>query len=131
MRNRIPHLILALLTVLALGALGLSLAQSSPNKSVKVLLCGHQLAYAPNEVTIACADGNYGFSHVSWFDWGRPIAYAHATLYRNDCTPTCAAGKFTTRAVEIELYDLSGNRYHTLNGVGFNAGLDNGPVAMN
>ena len=130
MRNKIPLLLLAMLSVLALGALGLSLAEVQANHQVKVSFCGQAPQFAPTSIVVACADANYGFTNLAWTQWGNPTAYGRGTMVVNDCTPTCAAGTFKRSPVTIELYNLRDHRYHTLNGVGFNAGLDNRPVSL-
>ncbi len=130
MRNKIPLLLLAMLVVLALGALVLSLHETQPNRQVTASFCGQAPQFAPTSIIVACADANYGFTDLAWTQWGHPIAYGHGTMFRNDCTPTCVAGTIKRTSVTVELYNLRGGRYHTLNGVGFNAGLDNRPVAL-
>ncbi len=130
MRNRIPVLLLSLLLVLTAGAFALAMAEVQPNHHVTITSCGKAGQFAPHDIIVSCADGNYGFSHLSWMDWGAPTAYAHGTLFVNTCSPNCAAGTYRERSVTIELTDLRNNQYHVLNGVGFNAGVDNAPVAL-
>ena len=131
MRNKIPLLLLAMLSVLALGGLVLSLSEVQPNRHVTASFCGQPAQSAPRSIVVACGDANYGFTDLAWVQWGNPATYARGVKYVNDCTPTCAAGTFKKTSVTIELYNLRGNRYHTLNGVGFNAGTDNRPVNLN
>ena len=129
MRNKIPLLLLAMLSALALGGLVLSLSEIQPNRQVTATFCG-QTSSTPRSIVVSCADANYGFTNLAWEQWGNPVTYGHGIKYVNDCTPTCAAGTFTKTSVTIELYNLRDNRYHTLNGVGFNAGVDNRPIQL-
>ena len=129
MRNKIPLLLLAMLSVLALGGLVLSLSEIQPNRQVTATFCG-QTSSTPRSIVVSCADANYGFTNLAWEQWGNPVTYGHGIKYVNDCTPTCAAGTFKKTSVTIELYNLRDNRYHTLNGVGFNAGMDNRPIQL-
>ncbi len=129
MRNKIPLLLLAMLSVLALGGLVLSLSEVQPNRHVTATFCG-QTGSAPRTIVVTCADANYGFTNLAWEQWGNPVTYGHGIKYVNDCTPTCAAGTFKKTTVTIELYNLRNNRYTTLNGVGFNAGMDNKPIQL-
>jgi hypothetical protein len=55
--------------------------------------CG-PLVSAPTQVVLACADGNYELTKVTWHGWGKATAAGTATATANDCTPNCAAGHF-------------------------------------
>jgi len=54
----------------------------------------------PAQVVLACADAGLGVRGLRWLGWGEPTAAGLGTAFANDCTPTCAAGRFHTyRAV--------------------------------
>ncbi|MGC8498384.1 MAG: hypothetical protein ACP5OV_02650 [Acidimicrobiales bacterium] len=114
MRLRIPFVLLGLLTLLSAGAFALSMAEVQPNHQVTITSCGQSGQFAPREIVVACADGNLGYSHLAWMDWGEPTAYAHGVAYQNSCTPTCAAGTIITHSVMIALSGLRANQYHVL-----------------
>jgi hypothetical protein len=49
---------------------------------------------APHRVILSCADGNLGVQKLRWLDWGAAAAIGLGETYVNDCTPSCAGGKF-------------------------------------
>ncbi len=57
--------------------------------------CGAQ-SVAPSEFTLACGDGNYGLTGMTWVTWGGATASGHGLASANDCTPSCAEGHFHT-----------------------------------
>jgi hypothetical protein len=62
--------------------------------------CG-PLVSAPTQLVLACADGNYELTKVTWRGWGKPSATGTATASANDCTPNCAAGHFHTYPARV------------------------------
>jgi hypothetical protein len=53
-----------------------------------------QPAFEPNDVLLACGDGNASFSVTHWSRWTRRGAKAVASAVINDCEPSCVAGHF-------------------------------------
>jgi hypothetical protein len=46
-------------------------------------------------------DGNFAFTGVRWIRLTATGGRATATEHRNDCRPTCAGGRFRTRAARL------------------------------
>jgi len=57
----------------------------------------------PTELVLACADLNSLVKSVSWSSWTTRSARGHGTLVENNCTPSCAAGRFYSYRATIEL----------------------------
>jgi len=68
-----------------------------------VPLCTTHKAVAPKTWTLACGDGNFWLSGVSWQGWGSAKATGTGMAHANDCTPNCAAGHFHTKQVVVTL----------------------------
>jgi hypothetical protein len=64
-----------------------------PNATAWINNCG-PLVSAPAQLMLACADGNYYLTHLTWKHWGKSLASASGTVRANDCKPYCAAGRF-------------------------------------
>jgi hypothetical protein len=79
------------------GALTLGALASHPSFTVGPTLpdCGAQ-SIAPGEFTLACGDGNYRLTRMTWPTWGGATANGHGLASANDCTPDCASGHFHT-----------------------------------
>lgn len=77
-----------------------SLAESTtsvaltPTKVV-VTPCGSPPAVEPSSVVLACEDGNASVENLVWSSWGQNEARASGNFVANDCTPSCAGGRFT------------------------------------
>jgi hypothetical protein len=71
-----------------------------PSANAWINNCG-PLVSAPAQLTLACADANYGLTHLRWRHWGQPLASTSGTVRANDCTPNCAAGHFHTYPVTV------------------------------
>jgi hypothetical protein len=77
--------------------------------------CVTQVA-APHQLMLACADGNFWLSGITWRHWGKAEATGTATAHANDCNPYCAAGHFHTYPVTVTIGSLracSGRREYT------------------
>jgi hypothetical protein len=48
----------------------------------------------PTEIILACADAGLGVRSLHWVGWGEPRAAGIGSAFANDCTPSCAAGRF-------------------------------------
>lgn len=86
----------ALLGLLAVPA---SAATSVPTVPTD---CVHQRV-RPARIVIACADGNFALTRLSWTSWTRRHAVATGTAVINLCDPTCAGGRFASFPVNVEL----------------------------
>lgn len=62
--------------------------------------CG-PLVSEPATLVLACADANYEVARLAWHGWGRATASATAVARANDCTPSCAAGRFHSYRVRV------------------------------
>jgi hypothetical protein len=49
---------------------------------------------APQEIVLACGDGNFSLEGLRWKSWGAATATATGVVHLNDCKPYCAAGHF-------------------------------------
>jgi hypothetical protein len=61
-------------------------------------------------------DGNFAFTGVRWTRLDATSGRATATEHRNDCRPTCAAGRFHTRRAQLTfgaVRSAHGNRIFT------------------
>jgi hypothetical protein len=71
---------------------------------------------APQEIVLACGDGNFSLEGLKWHGWGRPSASATGVVHVNDCKPYCAAGHFHDYAVTATASRLTtcpGRRQYT------------------
>ena len=57
----------------------------------------------PSSIVVACGDGNFFLSDITWSRWTSTSAAGRGTGHQNDCKPYCAAGHFHTYAVSIRL----------------------------
>jgi hypothetical protein len=71
----------------------LSVGCSPPSGVAWINNCG-PLVSAPKELVLACGDGNYYLSNLTWHGWGKPTATATGLARANTCTPNCASGHF-------------------------------------
>ena len=88
---------LAVITVAALSVLASAdVPVSSANKAPvpSVLTCAGKTTIKPSSYVLACADANTYFNSIDWTSWTAHSAAGTATFVQNNCTPTCAAGKF-------------------------------------
>lgn len=72
----------------------------------------------PASMLLACADGNASLTGLHWTGW-RGTAQGTGTFRVNDCTPSCATGRFHRFPAQVTLADpapLPGHqamRYYT------------------
>lgn len=70
-------------------------AAHAGHSQIVVITCANRARVMPSRYVISCADANSYLAGLSWRVWGwRNTAYGHGTNWINDCTPTCAKGKF-------------------------------------
>jgi hypothetical protein len=48
----------------------------------------------PRSIILACGDGNFYATGLSWSSWGDHVADGAGVGHENDCSPNCAAGHF-------------------------------------
>jgi hypothetical protein len=60
------------------------------------------LLVRPSTILLA-EDGSVALVHLRWSGWGMSIARAIGVWNANNCTPSCATGKLTTRPVRLTL----------------------------
>jgi hypothetical protein len=96
-------LLLVALGVLAGTDAPASLASSTHPAARSVLTCAGKTAVRPANYVLACADANAYFSAIHWTSWTSRSATATATFVQNNCTPTCAAGKFVKYPARLVL----------------------------
>lgn len=68
--------------------------------------CG-PLVPSPKSLTLTCADANYQLTGLRWRRWGKAVATATGAARVNDCTPSCAAGRFHSYPVTVSAAGLS------------------------
>ena len=57
----------------------------------------------PRSLVVACADGNFYVTGLSWTRWDARRADGSGVGHLNDCKPYCAAGHFHTYPVAVSL----------------------------
>ena len=65
--------------------------------------CSGRGAVRPRQITIACGDANLYATGLRWRSWSARGAVAAGTGHANDCTPSCAAGRFHAFPLTIRL----------------------------
>ena len=58
----------------------------------------------PRSILVACGDGNFFTTGLTWSRWGITDAVAAGTGHQNDCTPDCARGRFRLYPVDVRLW---------------------------
>ncbi|WP_433527273.1 hypothetical protein ACQPZ2_21975 [Nocardia pseudovaccinii] len=112
-RTIIRAAIIAAATVTAAAGAGVLLAPSasasmSDTPDVPPALvsdCGGPHAVEPPSLTLTCADGNNMIIDITWQLWSGAHAVGYGTQHRNDCTPSCAAGRFIDSPAVLMLDD--------------------------
>ncbi len=66
-----------------------------------VIDCQGQPQVRPENVTLACADGNDYLTRLTWTSWTTERASAAGVQEINDCNPYCAAGHFHGYPVDV------------------------------
>lgn len=69
-----------------------------------VVDCAGASVVEPRTFQLACADGNDNLSKLNWSAWSAGFATATGIQTMNDCTPTCANGKFRGYPVRVILW---------------------------
>jgi hypothetical protein len=76
--------------------------------------CEHRPQVRPAGIVLACGDGNFYVTRLTWTRWSPREAVARGVGYENDCRPNCAAGHFHTYLVELRLSRVVGCVAHRL-----------------
>jgi hypothetical protein len=90
------------IAVAAVGA-GASVPRAATQPSI-VPCVGHAVA-RPASFTLACGDGNWYLTGLSWVRWSSSVGIARGVDHLNDCTPYCAAGTFHTTSTVVVFSD--------------------------
>ena len=77
-------------TAIAISVTASAVAASTPPRGLPDCL-GHPQVH-PRQVMLACADGGFGFDHLTWIGWGGARAVGIGSAFANDCKPSCVAG---------------------------------------
>jgi len=110
----IAVLIAVLLSVVATGcasaptrATDTALTQHSApifSKQTVVVDCSFKQQTRPSDFILTCADAGDVLAHLHWVSWGSTAAFATGIEQINNCTPNCAAGKFISYPVLVNLW---------------------------
>jgi hypothetical protein len=76
---------------------------TAPSPVVPASCLASSAKVRPASIVIACGDGNFYFSKLSWTSWTATQAAGRGLANLNDCTPTCAAGRFHTYRTTVTL----------------------------
>jgi len=60
-------------------------------------------AVRPRSIMLACGDGNFYLTRITWTFWGMRRALGIGVGHQNDCLPDCARGHFHTYRVAVGL----------------------------
>jgi hypothetical protein len=101
LRRRIGLVAMAApLTLAAVAASG-PVASAAPARAVAIVRCGGVRQARPAGLVLACADANWGLSHLRWGRWGGNRATALGSAFANTCTPSCVDGTFVHYRVRV------------------------------
>ncbi len=64
----------------------------------------NRLQVRPRSILVACGDGNFFLTGLSWSHWNARRADGAGTGHQNDCTPDCARGHFHLYRVAVRLF---------------------------
>src|SRR5215472_15091361 len=81
-------------------------ARAQAPASTQVVLvnqCTGKGQVRPRSFDPGCMPSNSFITHMSWTSWGS-VAFGHATFKINNCTPTCAQGKFVSNPILTVLW---------------------------
>lgn len=84
-------------------ALAASAAPATSHQVVLVNQCTGTGQVRPKSFDPGCMPSNSFITHMSWTSWGS-VAFGHATFKINNCTPTCAQGKFVSNPILTVLW---------------------------
>jgi hypothetical protein len=73
-------------------------------RSTVLVSCDNKSEVRPTGYLLACGDGSAYFTKMRWASWTSGLASGTATLSVNDCTPSCAQGKYQSAAAIVVLW---------------------------
>jgi hypothetical protein len=78
---------------------------ATPVASLKTVLvnCLFKQQTRPSSFILTCADAGDVLAHLHWVSWGSGAAFATGIEQVNSCRPDCAAGKFISYPVLVDL----------------------------
>lgn len=71
---------------------------------VVVVNCSFKQQARPSSFILTCADAGDVLTNLRWVNWGPGAAFATGIEQINNCTPNCAAGKFISYPVLVNLW---------------------------
>jgi hypothetical protein len=76
--------------------------KTAPHRSPSVAVydCVNQPQVRPGNFDVFC-DGSFDLAHLKWSQWNTSLATATGVEYVNNCTPNCAAGKWSHQNVDV------------------------------
>jgi len=77
-----------------------------------VLNCDFKPVTKPSTYVLACADDGLGLEDLHWTSWTSHLASGYATLWENDCTPSCAGGKIIDYSALVMFWEPSALKGH-------------------
>jgi hypothetical protein len=78
-------------------------APAASGKTV-VVNCLFKQQTRPSSFVLTCADAGDVLVHLHWVSWGSGAAFAAGIEQVNNCRPDCAAGKFVSYPVLVDLW---------------------------
>ena len=90
-------------TPAAAGPTSASSASATTPKVVLVNQCTGKGQVRPKSFDPGCMPSNSRITGMSWTSWGH-VAFGHATFKINNCTPSCAQGKFVSHPILTVLW---------------------------
>jgi hypothetical protein len=110
--KRVAVLIAILLSAVATGCASASAPARAADtaytqvfsEQTVVVNCLFKQQTRPSDFILTCADAGDVLAHLHWVSWGPTAAFATGTEQINDCTPNCAAGKFISYPVLVDLW---------------------------
>jgi hypothetical protein len=67
---------------------------ASVDSSIEVYANCTSPSFEPTAIRVACADGGWNLTDLTWTSWTSASATGTGTLIYNDCEPSCVAGHF-------------------------------------
>jgi hypothetical protein len=78
--------------------------RNAPTTRTVVVNCAFKQQARPSSLILTCADAGDVLARLHWVSWGSGAAFAYGIELINNCTPNCAAGRFITYPVLVNLW---------------------------
>ena len=88
------------------GLAGVASPATAATPATHLMTCSKHLSSEPSKYVLSCADANAWWQGVTWSSWTPTSASGHGVLVENNCTPSCAAGKFVQHSATVTLGKL-------------------------